>query len=82
MSIRHGVYVYEDETALTAPITADASAICVIGAAPVFMLDDPAAVTNVPILATSATEAMSRLGYTPDSDSYGLCQVMYATASV
>lgn len=82
MAIKHGVYVYESDTALSAPILSDSSVQCVVGAAPVWMLDDPAEVTNVPVLATSATEAMERLGYLPDFANYGLCQTMYITSNV
>jgi len=82
MAIKHGVFVYENDTALTAPILADNAVQVVVGAAPVWMLDDPDAVTNVPILCNSATEAMEKLGYVDDFAKYGLCQTMYLTANV
>ena len=82
MAVKHGVYVYENDTALSAPIMADSGIMCVIGAAPVWMLDDPAAVTNVPILCTSATEAMEKLGFCTDFKKYDLCQTMYITSNV
>lgn len=82
MAIKHGVFVYENDTALSAPITAESSVQVVIGAAPVWMLDDPAAVTNVPVLCTSAMEAMERLGYLPDFSKYTLCQTMYMTSNI
>lgn len=82
MAVKHGVYVYESDTELSAPILADSSIQCVIGAAPVWMLDNPAEVTNVPILCTSATEAMERLGFLTDFQNYGLCQTMYITSNV
>ena len=82
MAVKHGIYVYENDTALSAPITADSAVQCVIGAAPVWMLDDPAKVTNVPVLCLSATEAMEKLGYSDDFAHYGLCQTMYLTSNV
>lgn len=82
MPVKHGVFVYENDTALSAPILADTAVQCVIGAAPVWMLDNPAAVTNVPVLVTSATEAMEKLGYVEDFANYGLCQTMYLTSNL
>ena len=82
MAVKHGVYVYESDTTLSAPILSDSSVQCVVGCAPVWMLDDPASVTNVPVLCTSATEAMEKLGYIPDFPNYGLCQTMYITSNV
>ena len=43
------------------------------------MVEDPAAVVNVPILANSAAEAMAALGYVDDFENFTLCQTMYAT---
>lgn len=82
MAVKHGVYVYESDTALSAPILADTAVQCAVGVAPVWMLDDPAAVTNVPILCTSATEAMEKLGFLTDFTNYGLCQTMYITSNI
>ena len=82
MPVKHGIYVYENDTALSAPITADSGVQCVIGAAPVWMLDDPAAVTNKPILCASATEAMEKLGYCTAFADYDLCQTMYITSNL
>jgi len=66
MAIKHGVFVYENDTALTAPILADNAVQVVVGAAPVWMLDDPDAVTNVPILCNSATEVWTLPDHVPD----------------
>ena len=82
MAVKHGIFVYENDTALSAPITADSAVQTVIGTAPVWMLDDPAAVTNVPILCASATEAMERLGFVDDFQKYTLCQTMYLTSNL
>ena len=76
---KHGVFVYEEGTAITAPITSGSGVQVVIGTAPVNMVDDPSAVVNKPILANSAKEAMEQLGYLPDFQNYTLCQSMYIT---
>ena len=76
---KHGVFVYEEGTAITAPITSGSGVQVVIGTAPVNMVDDPSAVVNVPILANSAKEAMEALGSLPDFQNYTLCQSMYIT---
>ena len=79
---KHGVFVHEESTALSAPITGNCSVQVVIGTAPVNMAADPAAVVNKPILANSAQEAMATLGYSTDFADYTLCQTMYATANI
>ncbi len=82
MSIKHGVYIHEESTAISAPITTSSSVQVVIGTAPVNMAADPAAAINKPILANSAQEAMEALGYCTDFAHYTLCQSMYAMANV
>lgn len=77
--MKHGVYILEEGTALTAPITGSSSIQVVIGTAPVHMVEDPDAVVNVPVLANSAAEAMAALGYVDDFENFTLCQTMYAT---
>ena len=80
--MKHGVYIQEQGTALTAPIVGKASVQVVIGTAPVHMAEDPDAVVNVPVLANSAAEAMAALGYTDDFQNFTLCQTMYATSNI
>jgi hypothetical protein len=79
---KHGIYIYESATPISAPIESSSSIQVVIGTAPVNMVDDPAAVVNKPILANSAQEAMETLGYCGDFKNYTLCQSMYAMANV
>ncbi len=79
---KHGIFVYEEATALTAPITGSCATQVVIGTAPVNMAKDPEKVVNVPILANSAAEAMAALGYVDDFKAYTLCQTMYATNNI
>lgn len=78
----HGVFVYEEATALTAPITGSCSVQVVIGTAPINMVKEPEKVVNTPILANSAAEAMAALGYVDDFKAYTLCQTMYATNNI
>lgn len=82
MAIKHGVYVYEEDTALQVPQEASASVQVIVGTAPVNMVDDPSAVVNKPVLVTSATEAMKLLGYSDDFASYTLCQSMYLASNL
>ena len=79
---KHGVFVYEEGTAITAPQTSSAGVQVVIGTAPINVVDDPSSVVNVPILANSAREAMAALGYSTDFANYTLCQSMYATNNI
>lgn len=84
MSIKHGVYIEENDTAVITPVTVSASIPVVIGTAPVSLTDDPESKVNTPILANSATEAMAELGYSTNFGAGGftLCQMMYLTANV
>lgn len=79
---KHGVFVLEEATALTVPITGASAVQVVIGTAPINMVDNPEDVVNVPILATKAAEAMAALGYCKDFQRYTLCQTMYATNNI
>lgn len=81
MSIKHGVYVTEEDTALSVPVSAP-EAIVVIGTTPINLAEDPAAAVNVPVLANSATEAMQALGYSTDFKKYTACQAMYTTGNL
>ncbi len=78
---KHGVFVLEEATALTVPITGASAVQVVIGTAPVNMVENPEDAVNVPILATKATEAMAALGYCKDFR-YTLCQTMYVTSNI
>ena len=79
MAKKHGIFIYEEATALTAPKEAS-QALVVIGCAPVNMVDEP--IVNTPVLALSAREAMQNLGYSKDFASYGLCAAMNITANL
>lgn len=79
---KHGLFIQEEATALTVPITGNSAVQAVIGTAPVNMLDDPAGAVNVPIMATKAMEAMERLGYCANFEKFTLCQSMYVTGNI
>jgi uncharacterized protein len=74
-TFRHGVTWKDVPTSIVAPITADLIPVAV-GAAPVFMADDPAPL-NVPRVYYSYEEAVNEMGYSDDWVSYGLCEVIY-----
>jgi len=57
---KHGVFVQEEATALTAPITGSCSIPVVVGTAPVNMVQNPEEVINTPILANSASQSMAQ----------------------
>jgi hypothetical protein len=82
MAKKHGVFIYEEATAVTVPQETSAGLQVVIGTAPINMADDPDSLVNVPILANSATEAMATLGYLADFNNYTLCQTMCATSNL
>ncbi len=82
MAKKHGVFVYEEQTAVTIPQESSSGLQVVIGTAPVNVLDDPSSAVNVPILANSANEAMAALGYSNDFKNYTLCQTMYVTSNL
>lgn len=82
MSIKHGVFIEEEQVVQAAPTASNSSIQVVIGTAPVNMAADPSAVVNVPILAKSAAEAKKLLGYSDDFRNYSLCQSMYVTENL
>lgn len=82
MSIKHGIGIIESPTAISVPIVAESAIPVVLGCAPINLLADPAAVVNTPVLANSPAEAMTKLGYSDDFASFGLCGVMYLTNNV
>jgi len=82
MAKKHGIFIYEEGTAVTVPLVSSAGLQVVVGTAPVNMVDDPSSVVNTPILANSAAEAMAALGYSADFKKYTLCATMYATANL
>lgn len=82
MTYRHGVYVSEQSTQILTPITSDAGVQVVVGTAPINLLEDPQTAINIPIVAQSFPEAVTKLGYSDDFEKYTLCQSMYATFKI
>lgn len=82
MAYKHGVYVSENATSLTAPVTGNAGLQVVVGTAPVNTVADPAAAVNAPVLVNSYAEAVAAVGYSDDFASYTLCQAISAAFQV
>lgn len=76
----HGVIVNEVPTTLLAPIQSDSAIQVAVGTAPVNLATTPS--VNVPVLANSYAEAVEKLGWSEDFESYSLCQVMSASFQV
>lgn len=81
MAYKHGVYVSENATSLTAPVTGNAGLQVVVGTAPVNTVADPAAAVNKPVLVNSYAEAVAAVGYSDDF-AYTLCQAISAAFQV
>jgi len=79
---KHGVYVSEAPTSLSAPISGTAGLIVAIGTAPVNMLANPAAAVNKPLLVNNFKEAVEAVGWSDDFASYTLCEAISAAFSV
>lgn len=82
MAYKHGVYVSEQDTSLTAPVSGTAGLQVIVGTAPINLADDPNAAVNTPILVNSFAEAKAAVGYSDDFDSFTLCQSIDASFRV
>lgn len=82
MGYKHGVYVSEQATSLTAPLTGTAGLQVIVGTAPVNMLANPAAAVNRPMLVHNFKEAAEAVGYSDDFASYTLCEAISASFRV
>ena len=78
---KHGVFILEEATALTVPISGASAVQVVIGTAPVNMADNPSEMVNVPVFAEKPVDAMAALGFCKDFR-FTLCQTMYATSNI
>ena len=72
-----GVHVYEKATSVQTPKVATVGIPFVVGTAPVQSAAKPAK-SNVPVLVTSWDEAVEKLGFSYDWESYTLCEFMYS----
>ena len=82
MAYQHGVYTYEKETSLVAPVKGTAGLQVIFGTAPVNMAADPYNCTNVPMIGYDYAECCKNVGYSDDWKSYSLCQSIYANFKV
>lgn len=73
----HGVNVSQQTTSLSTPVVAASGIPFVIGVAPVQSAESPSS-AGIPILCTSWTEAVEKLGYSDNWDDYPLCEFMYS----
>ena len=78
MATIHGINVTELDTALTTPNVAESGIPFIVGIAPVHSAADPAA-AGTPVLITSWTEAVEKLGYFSSAKwgTYTLCEAMF-----
>jgi hypothetical protein len=72
-----GVHVFEKATSVQTPKVATVDIPFVVGTAPVQSAAKPAK-SNVPVLVTSWDEAVEKLGFSYDWESYTLCEFMYS----
>lgn len=72
-----GVHIYEQATSVQTPKVASVGIPFVVGTAPVQSAAKPAK-PNMPVLATSWDEAVEKLGFSYDWESYTLCEFMYS----
>lgn len=79
---RHGVYVQEQGTSLTAPVEGSSGLQVIVGTAPVNVLKNPEEAVNVPKLVHSYAEAVAAVGYHPDFAKYTLCEAISANFTV
>lgn len=82
MAYEHGISILENPTSIIAPITADSGVQVIVGTAPINLAKDMDAAVNKPVLIYDWKEAVEKLGYSDDWESYTLCQSMDATFRV
>lgn len=73
MSFKHGIYVYEQSTAIQ-PMLSLTSPVVAVGVAPT----QDASTVNVPQLCYSLQDFKEKLGFSYDWGNYTLCEVAYA----
>lgn len=74
---KHGVYVMEQATSAATPVTVETGVPLFFGLSPIQNADNPAN-AGVPVLCTSWNEAVEKLGYSDDWETYPLCEAMYS----
>jgi phage tail sheath protein FI len=77
MSYQHGVYVEEQSTSITAPVTSDSAVQVVIGTAPVNMSQEGDLLA--PKIAYTYDEAKKKVGYSNNFADFTLCEAINAS---
>jgi len=77
LSYKHGVYISEVDTSVSAPVEVAAGLPVFVGRAPINLADDPTAYVNKPFYAETYSEAVAALGYSDDFENYELCEAIY-----
>jgi uncharacterized protein len=77
VSYKHGVYISEVDTSVSAPVEVAAGLPVFVGCAPVNLADDPTAYVNKPLYASTYAEAVAALGYCTDYENYNLAEAIY-----
>ncbi|MCM3567851.1 phage tail sheath family protein [Neobacillus mesonae] len=79
MGYEHGITIQENATSVTPPIKTSAGVQVVIGTAPIYLVENPEAAVNKPVLAYTWNEAVTAFGYSDDFEKYTLCESMFAS---
>jgi uncharacterized protein len=74
MTYRHGISISERATSVKSPVQSLSAVTVAVGTAPIHLAQD--APVNKPVLAMTWGEAVEKLGYSPNYDSFTLCEVM------
>lgn len=77
MPVNYGIHASEAATSISTPVVADSGLPFVVGTAPLHTAENPAEVMK-PVLCTSWSEAVEKLGFSYDWKKYTLCEFMYS----
>lgn len=77
MPVNYGIRAKEVATSIATPNVADCGLPFVVGTAPLHTAEKPAKV-GIPVLCTSWSEAVEKLGFSYDWESYTLSEFMYS----
>ena len=75
--MKHGVYTRERSTSISTPVVAASGLPYVVGTAPVQAAEAPVAAYK-PVICTDWDDAVKKLGYSDDWETYTLCEAMYS----
>lgn len=78
MVYKHGVYGSLAQSTDTLPPSGVGTLPVYIGTAPVQQLANPAAAVNVPIVINTFDDAVAKIGYSDDWETFTLCEPVYA----